>query len=73
MAGYCHWQVTDDSGSDVTWNKNDHDEVYGIGPEVVYFVQPWKLFISLRHIWEFEAKNRPEGHITTLTFTKILF
>jgi len=71
LTGYCHWQVTDDSGSDVTWDKDDHDRVYAIGPEVSLFYPPAKLFISLRSQWEFDAEDRSEGNCTTLTFTKI--
>ncbi|OEU60098.1 MAG: hypothetical protein BBJ57_06180 [Desulfobacterales bacterium PC51MH44] len=70
LTGYCQWQVTDDSGSDAV-DKNVHDRVYAIGPEVSLFYPPAKLFISLRNQWEFDAKDRPEGNITTLTFTKI--
>ena len=71
LAGYCQWQVTDDSGSDVNWDKNVRDEVYAIGPEVSVFIPPVKLFASLRTLWEFEAKDRSEGQVTTLTLTKV--
>lgn len=70
LAGYCHWQVTDDSGSDVSWDKGDHDRVYAIGPEVSVFIPSITSFLSLRTLWEFDAKDRPEGHCTSLTFTK---
>lgn len=68
LTGYCHWQVTDDSGSGVT---SDHDRVYAIGPEVSTFIPPAKLFLSLRSQWEFGAEDRSEGNVTTLTLTKI--
>ncbi|OQX12543.1 MAG: hypothetical protein BWK80_43670 [Desulfobacteraceae bacterium IS3] len=68
MAGYCQWQVTEDSGTGASENK---DSVYAAGPEAVVFIPPVKLFVSLRSLWEFEAEDRPEGNITTLTFTKI--
>ncbi|MBF0102152.1 MAG: transporter [Desulfobacterales bacterium] len=68
LAGYCHWQVSQDSGKG---SGDIKDRVYGIGPEVIGFLPPIKLFVSLRGIWEFEAKDRPEGTITTLTLTKI--
>ena len=70
VAGYCHWQVTDDSGSDVVGDRGDHDRVYAVGPEVAVFVSPVTLFLSLRSEWEFEAVDRPEGNVTTLTITK---
>jgi len=71
LSGYCHWQVTDDSGSGVWWDKSDHDRVYAIGPEVMVFVSPIRSFLSLRSQWEFDAKDRPEGNCTSLTLTKI--
>jgi hypothetical protein len=71
LTGYCHWQVTDDSGSDVTWDKSDHDRVHAVGPEVSVFIPPAKLFASLRSQWEFDAQDRSEGNVTSLTLTKI--
>jgi hypothetical protein len=71
LTGYCHWQVTDDSGSGVWWDKGDHDSVYAVGPEVAVFIPPATLFVSLRSQWEFEAVDRPEGNVTTLTLTKL--
>jgi hypothetical protein len=71
VTGYCHWQVTDDSGSDVFWDKSDHDRVYAVGPEVSVFIPPAKLFASLRSQWEFNAQDRSEGNVTSLTLTKI--
>ena len=71
VAGYCQWQVTDDSGSDVTWDRSLHDRVYAVGPEVGTFIPDWKLGFSLRHEWEFDAVDRSEGHVTVLTLTKV--
>ena len=70
MAGYCQWQLTDDSGSDITWDKSIHDRVAGIGPEVSVFIPPAKMFLSCRAAWEFSAVDRPEGTTVTLTLTK---
>lgn len=71
LAGYAQWQLTDDKGSDVTWDKDLHDRVAAIGPEVSVFIPPAKLFVSLRSLWEFSAVDRPEGTTVTLTLTKI--
>ncbi len=71
LTGYCQWQVTDDSGSDVTWDKSVHDRVYAVGPEVSVFIPPAKLSVSLRSQWEFCAEDSAEGNITTLVLTKI--
>ena len=70
LAGYCHWQVTDDSGSDAV-NTDVRDKVYAIGPEINAFFPSVKLVVSLRSQWEFEAEDRSEGQMTTLTITKI--
>jgi hypothetical protein len=70
LAGYCHWQVTDDRGSGAT-NTDVHDRVYGIGPEISAFFPQVKLGVSLRSLWEFEAQDRSEGNMTTLTITKM--
>jgi len=70
IAGYCHWQVTDDRGSGAT-NTDVHDRVYAIGPEISAFFPQVKLGVSLRSQWEFEAQDRSEGNMTTLTITKV--
>jgi hypothetical protein len=71
LAGYCQWQVTDDSGSDVTGDKNVHDRVFSAGPEVIKFIPEWKLNVSVRTQWEFDAKDRAEGSVINITFVKI--
>ena len=77
LAGYFEWQITDDAGSDVTWNKNYHDRVLAIGPEVCYAFfrkigsagnEKKKFgYVSLRYLREFDAHDRPEGHLGVLT------
>lgn len=71
LTGYCQWQVTDDRGSDVTWDTSVHDRVYAVGPEVTVFIFPAKSFLSLRSQWEFGSKDHAEGNVTTVTLTKI--
>ena len=70
VAGYCQWQVTDDSGSDVTWDKSVHDRVSAIGPEINLGDPATGCFYSLRVLKEFSAVDRPEGWVATLTWTK---
>ena len=67
VAGYCHWQVTDDSGPGAT---DDREEAYAAGPEIAMAFPEHGFQVSLRSLWEFENRNRPEGNITTLTLTK---
>jgi hypothetical protein len=71
VTGYCHWQVTDDGGSDVTWDRSIHDRFFSIGPEVLYFCQCRKLSVSMRYQKEFAARDRPEGHNFVLSIVKI--
>ncbi|SFJ67504.1 Uncharacterized conserved protein [Desulfomicrobium apsheronum] len=67
LAGYCRWQLTDDSGPGTT---NDREEAYAIGPEVSVFVPDWGLGVSLRSLWEFENKVNSQGNVTTLMIMK---
>ncbi|MCP4119939.1 MAG: transporter [Desulfobacteraceae bacterium] len=70
LAGYCQWQVTDDSGSDAV-NKSTHDQVFAIGPEAGVFLPRFKAALNLRALWEFDAEDRSEGNAVVLTLTKI--
>jgi hypothetical protein len=72
LAGYCHWQVTDDSGDDVpAAGKGDHDRTFAIGPEIQAMIPQIMTIASLRYEKEFEVRDRPEGQIAVLTLTKI--
>lgn len=71
VAGYAQWQLTDDHGSDVTWDKHVHDRVAAIGPEVSTFIPSIKASIGIRALWEFSAIDRPEGTTVTMTIVKI--
>ena len=71
LTGYCSWQITDDRGDDVTWDKDVHDRVFAVGPEISYFMPTVKLGLSLRSVWEFGAVDRSEGNISTLTIVKV--
>ena len=71
LAGYAHWQMTDDSGRDVTWDGSDHDRVFAAGPEIAYFVAPARLNVSVRYLQEFLARDDTEGRVAALTLTKI--
>lgn len=66
VAGYCHWQTTDDSGPG---SNKLNDQVFGIGPEISIFLPRSKLILSLRSVFEFGAVDRSEGNTTTFTVT----
>ncbi|MBP1752942.1 MAG: hypothetical protein H6Q57_1778 [Geobacteraceae bacterium] len=70
VVGYAQFQINDDSGDDVTWDKNVHDRVYAVGPEVRFVIPQWKTLVELRTNFEFEAKDRTEGIMGNLTITK---
>lgn len=67
LSGYCQIQTTRDSG---TGASNVKDQIFAAGPEIVMFCPRLTLFASLRYAFEFRAKDRPQGHTTTLTLTK---
>ncbi|SPD74152.1 conserved hypothetical protein [uncultured Desulfobacterium sp.] len=71
LTGYCQWQVSDDRGSDVNWDKNVHDRIFSAGPEIEVILPVWKLSFSLRSQREFKATDRAEGNITVFTLTKM--
>jgi hypothetical protein len=70
VCGFCSWQTTDDSGKGVTWDKRVHDRIFAVGPEVDYLIKPIGVNMAVRYLREFGARDRMEGHMTTLVFTK---
>ena len=71
LAGYMQWQLADDSGTGVDYDKTVHDKAYAIGPEVLAFIPSAKMFFSVRSLFEFGVEDRSQGNITTVTLTKI--
>jgi hypothetical protein len=70
VVGYAQFQITDDRGSDVTWDKSVHDRVFAVGPEIRFAIPAWKSVVELRTNFEFGAKDRTEGTMVNLNFTK---
>ena len=68
VTGYAQWQITDDRGDDITWDKV-HDRVFSIGPEVRFVIAPLKMLVEMKTQWELGAVDRTEGIISVLTFT----
>jgi len=66
-AGYCSWQVTKDHGNGSTSEK---EQMYGVGPEVIFNIPDWATSVSLRSLWEFENKNATQGNVTTISITR---
>lgn len=69
VSGYAHWQVTDDSGSDVSWDKSVHDKKFGIGPEINAFVPMINGQIKVKYYKEFDSKDSTEGNALWMTFS----
>jgi hypothetical protein len=68
VIGFYQQQVTKDSGP-VASDKLDRK--VGVGPEISAFWPKLGAFTSLRYNYEFAARERPEGHLVTLTLTKL--
>jgi len=67
LVGYCHWQVTDDSGTGAT---DARKQVYALGPEFNFAIPSYNTSIAVRVLKEFEAQNAPQGVLGVLTVTK---
>jgi hypothetical protein len=65
--GYYQQQVTEDSGTGSTGNR---DRVAGVGPEFCVAYPQQMFFVSLRYVYEFAAEGRAQGNTWTLTLTK---
>jgi hypothetical protein len=70
VAGYAQYQITDDAGPGVSYDRKAHDRVFGLGPEAIAFVPKWKILVSLRYEREFAAADRPQGNLAVLTLTR---
>lgn len=66
IAGYCSWQVTDDSGPGA---RDDRTTANAIGPEIGVYIPALGLDVTLRSLWEFENRSNSQGNMTTLTLT----
>ncbi|HNX25048.1 MAG TPA: transporter, partial [Spirochaetota bacterium] len=71
VSGYCQWQITDDSGDGVSYDKSVHDRVFAAGPEIDIFIPQIMSAVSLKCQKEFGAVDRSEGYVANLSLTKI--
>jgi hypothetical protein len=67
VTGYYIQQITDDSGSNASAK---HLNAIGVGPEFNLFSRRLGAGLTLRYAYEFEANNRPQGHLGLLILTK---
>ena len=67
LVGYWQQQTTDDDGLTAT---SAHDRKIGLGAEISGVCPITGLLGSLRYVHEFDAVERPEGDLITVTVTK---
>jgi hypothetical protein len=67
-AGYDTWQITDDTGDDVT--STAHDQVHAAGAQMGVTYVPWSLVANFHWFWEYAAKDRFEGKAVGLSVGK---
>jgi hypothetical protein len=69
LVGYAYQQVSADSGSGDKVGAFE-SRVFSVGPQVGYIfpIAGKQGFVGLKSYFEFDAKNRPEGWNTWLTF-----
>ncbi len=70
VAGFAYRQLTGDSGSGAVLGPFE-GRVFGIGPHILYntVLMHRPVIFNFRHYQEFDAQNRFEGNLTTLTTT----
>ncbi|MHC4954268.1 MAG: SphA family protein [Planctomycetota bacterium] len=72
VVGYAVWQVTEDSGDDARPDMT-RDRVFALGPEFNLAIptkdkKGLQAHLALRLLWEFEARDRPQGFTGTFVF-----
>jgi len=70
VAGYCQWQVNNDSGPGASPNR---DRVFAAGPEIDVFLPDREFIVQGRLLWEFGARDRSEGWLADITTTFMFF
>jgi len=61
-AGYSHWQVSDDTGSDAA-NPNVHDQTHAVGAQLGLIVVPWNAALNFHYFHEFASDDRFQGDV----------
>jgi hypothetical protein len=67
VIGYYQQQTTEDHGDG---SSNGLDRKIGVGPEISAFCTKLGVNTSVRYAYEFGARERPEGHLVSITLTK---
>ncbi len=72
VGGYDLWQVSNDRGSDVTYDAGIHDEVHAVGVQLGLAHVKWAASLTLRWMHEYAARDRFQGDMFVLNFAKKL-
>lgn len=64
VAGYCSWQVTDDTGPGASKKRT---RAFAVGPEIDFIVPAIKSLVTIRSLWETGNRNNTQGNITTVS------
>ncbi len=67
LLGYSQWQVTHDSGADVSRFNRNLDQVHGIGAQIGYAIPQWRLAVTAKYLYEYYAEARFRGQVATLS------
>jgi len=59
--GYSQWQVSDDTGHDVT--SNARDQVHAVGAQLGLTVAPWNAAVNLHYFHELMSQDRLLGDV----------
>lgn len=70
VSGYAHWQLSEDSGSDVLYDAGIKDKIFAVGPEVTCYIPKAKLNLEFRTQFEFGAVDRSQGTKVCLSLFK---
>ena len=68
-SGYAQWQITRDSGQDVTWNRDDKDRIYALGPEIRLAIPAIQGALTFNYLKEFGARDHAEGQLFALSLS----
>ncbi len=72
VGGYDLFQVSNDRGSDVTYDASVHDEVHAFGVQLGLVQVKWGAALTLRWMREYAARDRFQGDMYVINFAKKL-
>jgi len=68
--GASQWQISQDTGS-AAINEGVKDRIHSVGGQFTLWIMKFKMFLSGRCSWEYGARDRFEGLVSTINLTYI--